>query len=54
MSPLSKKKVKPKGKAVSSHLLLCNNSASFENFNVLTKEKKTCITIERKSPNNER
>ena len=30
MSPLTKKKSKPKGKAVSNHLLLCNYSASFE------------------------
>ena len=37
-SPLTKKKVKPKGSAVSDHLILCNNSPSFENFSVLTKE----------------
>ena len=40
ISPLTKKKVKPKGSAVSDHLLLCNHSPSFENFSVLTKEKK--------------
>ena len=28
------KKVKPKGSAVSNHLLLCNHSPSFENFSV--------------------
>ena len=38
ISPLTKKKVKPKGSAVSDHLLLCNHSSSFENFSVLTKE----------------
>ena len=40
ISPLTKKKVKPKGKVVSDHLLLCNHSAGFENFSVLTKENK--------------
>ena len=37
---MTKKKVKPKGSAVSDHLLLCNHSPSFENFSVLTKENK--------------
>ena len=36
ISPLTKKKAKPKGSAVSDHLLLCNHSPSFENFIVLT------------------
>ena len=40
ISPLTKKKVKPKGSTVSDHLLLCNHSRSFENFSVLTKENK--------------
>ena len=40
ISPLTKKKFKPKGSAVSDHLLLCNHSPSFENFSVLTKENK--------------
>ena len=40
ISRLTKKKVKPKGSAVSDHLLLCNHSPSFENFSVLTKENK--------------
>ena len=51
ISPLTKKKVKPKGSAVSDHLLLCNHSPSFEDFSVLTKENKK---NERKPPNNER
>ena len=38
ISPLTKKKVKPKGSAISDHLLLCNYSPSFENFSVITKE----------------
>ena len=40
ISPLTRKKVKPKGSAVSDHLLLCNHSPFFENFSVLTKENK--------------
>ena len=40
ISPLTKKKVKPKGSAVSSHLLFWNHSPSFENFSALTKEHK--------------
>ena len=39
ISPLTKKKVKSKGDAVSDHLLLWNHSPSFENFDVLTNEK---------------
>ena len=54
ISPLTRKKVKPKGSAVSAHLLLCNHSPSFENFSVLTKENKVPVGTERKSPNNER
>ena len=38
ISPLTKKKVKPKGSAVSNDLLLCNHSPSFKNFSVLAKE----------------
>ena len=37
ISPLIKKKVKPKGSTVSDHLLLCNHSPFFENFSILTK-----------------
>ena len=40
ISPLTKKKVKPKGGAVSDHLLLCKHSPSFESFIVLTKENR--------------
>ena len=43
ISPLTRKKIKPKGSAVSNHLLFCNHSASFENFSVLTKEKKKLL-----------
>ena len=40
ISPLTKKKVKPKGSAISDHLLPCKHSPSFQNFSVLTKENK--------------
>ena len=40
ISPLTRNKVKPKGSAVSNHLLLCNYSPFFENFSVPTKENK--------------
>ena len=32
ISPLTRKKVKPKGGAISNHLLFCNHSPSFENL----------------------
>ena len=38
ISSLTKKKVKPKGSAVSDHLLLCKHFPPFESFSVLTKE----------------
>ena len=37
ISPLTAKKIKPKGSAVSDHLLLCNHSPSFETFSVIVK-----------------
>ena len=40
ISSLTKKKVKPKGRAVTDHLLLYYHSTPFENFSVLTKENK--------------
>ena len=40
ISPLTKKKVQPKGSVISDHLLLCNHSPFFEKFSVLTKENK--------------
>ena len=40
ISPLTRNKVKAKGSAVSSRLLLCNHSPSFESFSILTKENK--------------
>ena len=43
ISPVTRKKVKPKASAVSDHLLLCNHSSSFENFSVLTKHNKKSL-----------
>ena len=43
ISPLTRKKIKPKGSTVSDHLLLYNHSPSFENFSVLTNENKTFL-----------
>ena len=43
ISPLTKKEIKPKGSAVNNHLLLCNHSPSFGNFNVLTKKNKKIL-----------
>ena len=43
ISPLTRKKVKPKGSAARDHLLLCNHALSFENFSVLTKENKKLL-----------
>ena len=48
----TKKEIKPKGSAVSNHLLLCNHSPIFEHFSVLTKKNNIFIRIERKSLNN--
>ena len=38
ISLLTKKKFKPKGSAISEHLLFCKHSPSFKNFSVLTKK----------------
>ena len=43
ISPLIKKKVKPKGSTASDHLLLRNDSPSFESFRVLTKENRKLV-----------
>ena len=40
---MAKKKAKPKGSAVSNHLLLCNHLPSFETFSVLPKENRKFV-----------
>ena len=41
ISPLTKKQVKPKKSSVTGHLLFRNHSASYDDFNILTRENKT-------------
>ena len=40
MSTLTKKQVKSKNSSVADHLLLCNHSASYDDFSNLTQENK--------------
>ena len=40
ISPLTRKQVEPKNSSVADHLLLCNHSASYDNFSILTRENK--------------
>ena len=40
ISPLTRKQVKPKNSSIVDHLLFCNHSASYNNFSILTLEKK--------------
>ena len=49
ISPLTKKKVKPRGSAVSDHLLLCNHSPSSKINSVLTKENRKLVLELKKS-----
>ena len=49
MSPFTKKKVKPKGGAISHHLVLYNHSPSFENFSVLIRKNRKFVLELKKS-----
>ena len=40
ISPLAKKQVKPLNSSVADHLLFCNHSASYDDFNILMRENK--------------
>ena len=40
ISPLIRKQVKPKNSPAADHLLLCNDSASYDDFSILTRENK--------------
>ena len=42
-SPLTRKQVKPKNSSVAYHLLLCNHSASYNDFSILTRENRTFL-----------
>ena len=43
ISPLTRKPVKPKNSSVADHLLLRNHSASYGDFNTLTRENKKLL-----------
>ena len=43
ISTLTKKQVKPENSSVADHLLLCNNSASYDDFSILTRESKKLL-----------
>ena len=45
ISPLTSKQVKPKNSSVADHLLLCNHSASYDDFNILTRENKFLLEL---------
>ena len=38
ITPLTRKQVKPKYSSVINHLILCNHSASYDDFGILTRE----------------
>ena len=40
VSPLTKKEVMPKNNSVADHVLFCNQSASYDDFSILTRENK--------------
>ena len=40
ISPLTRKRVTPKNISAADHLLLCNHSASYDDFSILTRENK--------------
>ena len=43
ISPLTKKKVKPKNSTVANRLLFCNQLAPYDDFSILTDENKMLI-----------
>ena len=40
ISPLTRKQVKPENSSLAHHLLLCNHSASYDDFSILMRENK--------------
>ena len=40
ISLLTRKQVKPKNSTIADHLLLCNHSASYDDFSILTRDNK--------------
>ena len=49
ISPLTRKQIKPKNNSVADHLLLCNDSASYDNFSTLTRENKRFLLESKES-----
>ena len=49
---LIRKQVKPKNSSVANHLLLCNHSASYDDFSILTSENKKVFTRTERKPVN--
>ena len=45
ISPLTKKKVKPKNNSVANHLLFCYHSVSYADFIILTRENKKFLEL---------
>ena len=43
ISPLTKRQVKPNNGSLADHLLLCNHSASYDDFSILTRENKKVL-----------
>ena len=44
ISPLTRKQVKPKNSSVADHLVLCNHSASYDDFGILTRDNSKFLT----------
>ena len=49
ISPLTRKQFKPKTSSVADHLLLCNHSAYYDDYSILTRENKTFLLELKKS-----
>ena len=49
ISPLTRKQVKPKNSSAADHLLLCNHSASYDDFSILTRENKKVLLESKES-----
>ena len=43
ISPLIRKQVKPKNDSIADHLLLCNHSASYDDFSIITCESESFL-----------
>ena len=48
-SSLTKKQVKPKNSSLANYLLVCNHSASYDNFSIVTRENKSFLLESKES-----